>query len=150
MKVSSKLRREDGAAAVEFAIIVSLLVMLVFGMMQYGLAFFQTQNLRSAVREGARVAAVRGDATAVKAAIASASAGSLTTGNFTYTQAVTCGGSGTCNSLACDDTNVGDEVLVTLPTSSLPQSVRDQFSINIPFGPTVKLDPKISGSFRCE
>ncbi|MEA2614192.1 MAG: hypothetical protein QOI52_2151, partial [Chloroflexota bacterium] len=78
MKMSSKLRREDGAAAVEFAIIVSLLVMLVFGMMQYGLAFFQTQNLRSAVREGARVAAVRGDATAVKAAIASASAGSLT------------------------------------------------------------------------
>ncbi|MEA2581758.1 MAG: TadE-like protein [Actinomycetota bacterium] len=139
MKMSSKLRREDGAAAVEFAIIVSLLVMLVFGMMQYGLAFFQTQNLRSAVREGARVAAVRGDANAVKAAIASASAGSLTTGNFTYTQSIT-----------CDDSTVGEEVLITLPTTNLPQSVKDQFSINIPFGPTMKLDPKISGSFRCE
>jgi Flp pilus assembly protein TadG len=139
MKMSSKLRREDGAAAVEFAIIVSLLVMLVFGMMQYGLAFFQTQNLRSAVREGARVAAVRGDATAVKAAIASASAGSLTTGNFSYTQSIT-----------CSDSTVGEEVLITLPTSSLPQSVKDQFSINIPFGPTMNLDPKISGSFRCE
>jgi Flp pilus assembly protein TadG len=139
MKISSKFRREDGAAAVEFAIIVSLLVMLVFGMMQYGLAFFQTQNLRSAVREGARVAAVRGDASTVKAAIASASAGSLTTGNFSYTQSVT-----------CDDSNVGDEVVITIPTSSLPQSVKDQFSINIPFGPTLTLDPKISGSFRCE
>lgn len=145
MKMSSKLRREDGAAAVEFAIIVSLLVMLVFGMMQYGLAFFQTQNLRSAVREGARVAAVRGDASTVKAAIAGASAGSLTTGNFSYTQTV----SGS-TSTVCDDSNVGDEVLITLPTSSLPQSVRDQFSINIPFGPTMTLDPKISGSFRCE
>lgn len=144
MKISSKLRREDGAAAVEFAIIVSLLVMLVFGMMQYGLAFFQTQNLRSAVREGARVAAVRGDASTVKAAIASASAGSLTTGNFSYTQTVN-GSPG-----VCDDSHVGDEVLITLPTSSLPQSVRDQFSINIPFGPTMTLDPKISGSFRCE
>jgi Flp pilus assembly protein TadG len=139
MKISSKLRREDGAAAVEFAIIVSLLVMLVFGMMQYGLAFFQTQNLRSAVREGARVAAVRGGPSTVKAAIASASAGSLTSSNFSYTQSVT-----------CDDSNVGDEVTITIPTSSLPQSVRDQFSINIPFGPTLTLDPKISGSFRCE
>jgi|SRR5437868_544719 Flp pilus assembly protein TadG len=139
MKISSKLRREDGAAAVEFAIIVSLLVMLVFGMMQYGLAFFQTQNLRSAVREGARVAAVRGDASTVKAAIASASAGSLTTGNFSYSQSVT-----------CDDSNVGDEVTITIPYDSLPQSMKDQFSINIPFGPTVQLKPNISGSFRCE
>ncbi|MEA2521201.1 MAG: TadE-like protein [Actinomycetota bacterium] len=139
MKISSKLRREDGAAAVEFAIIVSLLVMLVFGMMQYGLAFFQTQNLRSAVREGARVAAVRGDASTVKAAIASASAGSLTTGNFSYTQSAT-----------CDDSNVGDEVTITIPYASLPQSMKDQFSINIPFGPTVQLKPNISGSFRCE
>ncbi len=139
MKISSKLRCEDGAAAVEFAIIVSLLVMLVFGMMQYGLAFFQTQNLRSAVREGARVAAVRGDANTVKAAIASASAGSLTAGNLIYTQSIT-----------CDDSNVGDEVTITIPTQTLPQSVKDQFSINIPFGPTLTLDPKISGSFRCE
>jgi Flp pilus assembly protein TadG len=139
MKISSKLRQEDGAAAVEFAIIVSLLVMLVFGMMQYGLAFFQTQNLRSAVREGARVAAVRGDAPTVKAAIASASAGSLTTGNFSYTQSIT-----------CDDSNVGNEVTITIPKSSLPASVQNQFSINIPFGPTLTLNPTITGSFRCE
>ena len=145
MKISSKLRREDGAAAVEFAIVVSVLVMLVFGMMQYGLAFFQTQNLRSAVREGARVAAVRGDATTVKAAIASASAGSLTSSNFSYTQVVAGSPAG-----ACDDSNVGDEVTITIPTSSLPQSVREQFSINIPFGPTMTLNPQISGSFRCE
>jgi len=138
-KISSKLRREDGAAAVEFAIIVSLLVMLVFGMMQYGLAFFQTQNLRSAVREGARVAAVRGDAATVKQHIADASAGSLTTGNFTYIQSAT-----------CSDANVGDPVTLTIPIASLPQSVRDQFSINIPFGPTLTLTPTISGSFRCE
>ena len=140
MKISSRLRREDGAAAVEFAIIVSLLVMLVFGMMQYGLAFFQTQNLRSAIREGARVAAVRGDAATVKQHIADASAGSLTTGNFTYTQ----------TPAICSASTVGDPVTITIAMASLPKSVRDQFSINIPFGPTLQLTPTLSGSFRCE
>ena len=140
MKIGSKLRREDGAAAVEFAIIVSLLVMLVFGMMQYGLAFFQTQNLRSAIREGARVAAVRGDAATVKQHIADASAGSLTTGNFTYKQSPP----------VCSQSTVGDPVTITIDMSSLPPSVRDQFSINIPFGPTLQLTPTLSGSFRCE
>ena len=56
--VRSKLRNEDGAAAVEFALIVGLLAVLIFGLLEYGLAFWQVQNLRSAVREGARVAAV--------------------------------------------------------------------------------------------
>ena len=66
-RIRSKLRREagreDGAAAVEFALIVGLLAMLVFGMMEYGLAFMQVQTLRAATREGARVAAVAGTPT---------------------------------------------------------------------------------------
>ena len=69
MSVRSKLHREDGAAAVEFALIVGLLAVLIFGLLEYGLAFWQVQNLRSAAREGARVAAVRGDATAVRSAM---------------------------------------------------------------------------------
>ena len=51
MKIPSRARSEHGAAAVEFAIIAPLLFMLIFGMLQYGLAFFQVQNLRSAARE---------------------------------------------------------------------------------------------------
>ena len=53
MKIRSKLRREEGAAAVEFALIVGLLAILVFGLLEYGLAFWQVQNLRAAAREGA-------------------------------------------------------------------------------------------------
>src|SRR5262245_65407382 len=62
MKIPPHLRREDGAAAVEFALIVGVLAMLIFGMLQFGLAFFQLQNLRAATREGARVGAVDGTA----------------------------------------------------------------------------------------
>ena len=84
VEIRSKLRRdtgkEDGAAAVEFALIVGLLAMLVFGMMEYGLAFWQIQSLRAATREGARVAAVGGDFDAVRNAVVGASAGSLPAG----------------------------------------------------------------------
>ena len=65
MNVRKNLRREakkeDGAAAVEFALIVGVLAILVFGLLEYGLAFWQVQNLRASTREGARVAAVGGD-----------------------------------------------------------------------------------------
>ena len=84
MSVRSKLRREakkeDGAAAVEFALIVGLLAILVFGLLEYGLAFWQVQNLRAATREGARVAAVGGDQAEIGAAMVNSSAGSLSGG----------------------------------------------------------------------
>ena len=139
MKMSSKRRREDGAAAVEFAIIAPLLFMLIFGMLQYGLAFFQVQNLRAAVREGARVAAVRGAPADVKAAIAAASTGSLsgTASDWAYSQPVT-----------CTDATSGSPVTVTL--TSLPPAVQGSFNISVPFLPKITLTPTISGSFRCE
>ena len=60
--------------------IVGLLAILVFGLLEYGLAFWQVQNLRSATREGARVAAVGGDQAEIRAAMVNSSAGSLTGG----------------------------------------------------------------------
>ena len=81
MSVRKNLRREakkeDGAAAVEFALIVGVLAILVFGLLEYGLAFWQVQNLRAATREGARVAAVGGDKAEIRAAMVGSSAGSL-------------------------------------------------------------------------
>ena len=74
------MHREDGAAAVEFALIVGLLAMLVFGMMEYGLAFWQLQSLRAATREGARVDAVGGDTSQVANAVVDASSGALPAG----------------------------------------------------------------------
>ncbi len=77
MNIRARLRREDGAAAVEFALIAGVLAMLIFGMLQYGLAFFQLQNLRAAAREGARVGAVGATADQVKQRTADASLGAL-------------------------------------------------------------------------
>lgn len=46
-----------GAAVVEFAIIFPLLIILLFGMIDFGRAFFLRNNLVSAAREGARAGA---------------------------------------------------------------------------------------------
>jgi Flp pilus assembly protein TadG len=140
MSVRGKLRREDGAAAVEFALIVGLLAILISGLLEYGLAFWQVQNLRAAAREGARVAAVRGDDDAVKDAMEEASVGSLT-GAWTFTR-----------SRLCDDTdaNRGQEVKITINNASLPGAVQEAFRVNIPFIPLITVNPELSGTFRCE
>jgi Flp pilus assembly protein TadG len=57
------LRREDGAAMVEFALIAPLLFALIFGIIDFGRALFLMNNLTAAVREGARLAAVQSDPT---------------------------------------------------------------------------------------
>lgn len=54
-----RIKGQGGAAAVEFAIVASLLLILVFGIIVYGLAFSKLEVLNAAAREGARYAAVR-------------------------------------------------------------------------------------------
>ncbi len=137
-------RREEGAAAVEFAMIAGVLVLLIFGMLQFGLAFWQVQNLRSATREAARVAAVRADNATIGSRLVSASNSTLPAGYGGYT-VKTGGASGLCTA-----ETTGDEVEVRITNGSLPAPVRDAFSIDIPFMPTFTIDPDLSGTFRCE
>jgi hypothetical protein len=51
-------RGEDGAAAVEFALLLPLLVLLLFGSIQFGLAFNARIQATNAAREAARMAVV--------------------------------------------------------------------------------------------
>jgi Flp pilus assembly protein TadG len=49
---------ERGALIVEFGLIVPILLLLVFGIVDFGRAYFTMNNLAAAVREGARYGAV--------------------------------------------------------------------------------------------
>jgi Flp pilus assembly pilin Flp len=51
-------REQDGAAAVEFALLLPLLVLLLFGFIQFGLAFNTRIQATNAAREAARQAVV--------------------------------------------------------------------------------------------
>jgi Flp pilus assembly pilin Flp len=141
MSVRKSLRqeakKEDGAAAVEFALIVGVLAILVFGLLEYGLAFWQVQNLRASTREGARVAAVGGDQGEIRAAMVNSSAGSLT------------GGEAISFPPQCDSDTLGDEMTVRI-TGGFSGAVQEAFEVSIPFLPPFTLTPDLSGTFRCE
>jgi Flp pilus assembly protein TadG len=64
MHASSRARGrgEDGAAALEFAIVGVIVIVLVLGALEWGLWIMKYQGLASGAREGARVAAVQEDA----------------------------------------------------------------------------------------
>ncbi len=53
-----RLKRDDGASAVEFAIIASLLFLVLFGVIQFGILLNRFQGLQAAGREGARLGAL--------------------------------------------------------------------------------------------
>jgi Flp pilus assembly protein TadG len=144
MTTRRKLRGEEGAAAVEFALVVGLLFVILFGIMEFGLAFFETQNLRSATREGARAAAIGGTTGPngeITKALVDGASGSLPANYSGYTLTPASG---------CTDATKGDEVEIVLNINSLPANVRAAFDVNIPFLPKITLTPQIRGSFRCE
>jgi Flp pilus assembly protein TadG len=51
---------DEGASAVEFALVVPILILLVMGIINFGALFSQKLALNNAVREGARAAVVAG------------------------------------------------------------------------------------------
>jgi Flp pilus assembly protein TadG len=57
-RVSGHRRSEEGAAAVEFALVAMILVVLLLGIMQFGYLFYQWNEITHAAREGARWAAL--------------------------------------------------------------------------------------------
>lgn len=59
------LGQENGAAALEFALILPLLVMLVMGIVEFSRAYNTKEALQYAVREGARELALHGSANVV-------------------------------------------------------------------------------------
>lgn len=59
--LAPRLHGDSGASAVEFALVVPLLVVLVFGLIDFGVIFAQQLSLNNAVRQGARAAVVAGN-----------------------------------------------------------------------------------------
>ena len=53
-----KAKRQEGASAVEFAIILPLLLILVFGIIEFSILFYDKAMITNASREGARVGIV--------------------------------------------------------------------------------------------
>jgi Flp pilus assembly protein TadG len=57
-KFRSMLRNQAGAAAIEFALAVPVLVVMIYGIFQVGIAFQASAGMQHALGEGARLATI--------------------------------------------------------------------------------------------
>jgi type II secretory pathway pseudopilin PulG len=132
-----RINQDRGAVAVEFALIASLLVMLIFGIVEFGTAYSQYQVFQNAARQGARAGAVRGTSSKIDQAVSEASAGY----ELSNPPAITVNDSAPASDPPCDDTSVGEDLKV---------SWNQVFTIDIPFLPDMSATVNIRGVFRCE
>jgi Flp pilus assembly protein TadG len=139
--IARKLARsqpERGAAAVEFAMILPLLILLVFGIVQFSIAYNRQQGLHAAAREGARIASLP---QTLQSEITTRVNDSLTGITFesSPTVTVTCS-YGSCGSKPCDQ-RTGAMVTV---------SVQGVTQLDIPLWGSQSLTLTGQGKFRCE
>ncbi|WP_454851559.1 TadE/TadG family type IV pilus assembly protein [Promicromonospora soli] len=91
-RLSTRGHHERGAAAVEFALVVPLLLLLLMGIVEFGRAYHIQTALSGAAREGVRVMALQDDVDETRAtAKAAAPQLALTDGQISVTP-TTCSG----------------------------------------------------------
>ena len=88
----SRASDQRGAVAVELALILPILVILIFGIVMFGLFFNRQVSLTGAARDGARVMAITNDVAAARTATINAAPGlGLTAANVTVAGACPAG-----------------------------------------------------------
>jgi Flp pilus assembly protein TadG len=122
------LTEEQGAVAVQFAIVAGLLFMLTFGVIEYRRIFGQLEVLDSAAREGARVAAVGGTPEEIEDAVNRAAS--------PYAPDET-----PVADKACTDSTVGHSVTVAWT---------QHFDVSIGPLPSFTKDIEVKGDWKCE
>lgn len=144
-------RGQTGAAAVEFAIVVPVLVLLVFGIVQFGMAYNRVQGLNAAVREGARLASVGATYSAIQSRV-QASQSLFAAADVQVATCASVSGSPPCSvpvAAGSQDTclQAGVDGQLTVQATVAPNP---SYAINIPFAGNHTLTYSASGVFRCE
>ncbi len=135
--IRDRISREDGVAAVEFALILPVLALLLFGVLEFGRAWSQYQMYQGAAREGARCAAVASTSDCdIQTEINQAAAPYVPQNNAD----VQILGSGP-SAEGCTEDTVGEDVQV---------SWTQPLQIDIPFWNNVTINSNIKAVFRCE
>jgi Flp pilus assembly protein TadG len=136
-RLSGRCSEERGVAAVEFALLVPLLVVILFSITSFGIALSRFVAYTSAAREGARYAAIhcQPEATQCTIALIQARVAGAAVGNPIAPGPVTV-------SRDCKTAIPPGQVVTVAWVQSIP--------IQIPMLPDLSKTITISGSFRCE
>ncbi len=133
----NRTSRDEGVAAVEFALILPVLALILFGVLEFGRVWSQYQVYQGAAREGARCAAVASTSDCViQTEIDQAAAPYGPVPNATV-QLV----GGGARPDGCTDADTGKDVQVFWAQS---------MDVNIPFWSDITVTPTIKAVFRCE
>jgi Flp pilus assembly protein TadG len=138
--IRNRISREEGVAAVEFALILPVLALFLFGVLEFGRVWSQYQVFQGAAREGARCAAVQATDFSdcdIQTAIDHAAEPYKPSDPSADVRIV--GGGPAAN--GCTDADQGKDVQV---------SWQQTLNINIPFWNDVTMTPTIKAVFRCE
>jgi Flp pilus assembly protein TadG len=113
-RMARRRGREGGQSLVEFALIIPLFLLLVSGMVDFGMGLNASITISNAAREGGRVGAVSPDSTKITTAATNAATG--LPGAVTVTVSCTKPGGTTCTLDGSKTTGAiaGDTVLVTV------------------------------------
>ncbi len=126
----------------EFAFVLPILVLFVFGIVEFGRAYSARIQLTSAVREGARAAALGAPDVAgvTRSAAPGLTAGDITV-TYTPTPGSTCTGASTTTTIAATTTST------TMPTATVRASY--PFRYTIPFFRSGTWTLQATGVMRC-
>jgi Flp pilus assembly protein TadG len=143
--------RQQGAAAVEFAIVLIPLILLVFGIIQFGLAFGRIQGMHASAREGARLAALARDVTAgdVEARVYDALPPLFSDPATDLAVTVTRPGGGDWCVFEDDGEGPLPNELVQV-TVSLTGDAPSRYALSVPFLEPMLANYRAEGVFRCE
>lgn len=159
-------RTDDGASLVEFALVLPVLTLFLFGIVQFGIAYDRQQSVNSAAREGARIGALVDTPLEdiVTRSAESYSASVSPTDDLTVTVrddggavvGVGCPG-GSYSATPCDSPSGIDQTDEELmPCGDDPQSsfveiiVATPYEITIPFFGVQNITIDSEAQFRCE
>ena len=133
-------REERGAAAIEFALVMIPLLLIVGGILNFGLAFSQKLALDNAVRQAARAAVVDTGTDVTTEATAAFNDASIGRDGEVATFVVAAEGGGS----TCEDSDFGDRITVTGTFKS-----KFMFPWPVPGIPT-SMTWTSMGEFQCE
>ena len=85
LKAEPRRARRRGAALVEFALVMPLLLLLLIGIMEFGRAWSHTQVITDAARQGARLAALLNNSSAGQDSVRTVVKRALQAGNIIAT-----------------------------------------------------------------
>jgi Flp pilus assembly protein TadG len=140
-----RIRSEQGAAVLEMALVLSILLVVLFGIIQFGLTFHRYQGMEAASNEGARLASLP----------------ESSLDEVTDRVRDTLSGMDPANEVSCPPANPGEYcILVTPSDQNQPCNLRRGQLVTVEVAQRTKLDvpmwasPELTltgrGVYRCE